>query len=248
MSKLELMKKINSTFNVPEFKFDPRYHSYRYRGVVLPSVTKVTGRWKKPFDAPKVAERVAAREGRTVEDVLAEWKQAGEVASRHGTEVHAMIEAYLGNGRWVRSSDPLSNARMEAFLDWWNRNAMGITPLALELRVFSKLMKIAGTMDFLGMDDETGRLVIIDWKTNKRFRTDKDHSFDNLQGPFRHLPDNEHNNYSLQTSLYKLILEEHGFDVGSMIILHLTADQKPKAMPYNALDFSGQIAEALRAA
>lgn len=91
-----------------------------------------------------------------------------------------------------------------------------------EVRMYSIDYKLAGTIDCLALNLETGKLVIFDWKTNnvpfnRRFKNKI------LKEPFDYLWDTAFNKYCLQLSLYKTILEkELGCEVEDLWIIHLT--------------------------
>jgi ATP-dependent exoDNAse (exonuclease V) beta subunit len=68
-----------------------------------------------------------------------------------------------------------------------------------------------------------GKIYILDWKTNKDF-TDDNHpkgTYEKLLAPFQEHFKNHLNEYSIQLSLYSLILEEWGFQVGGAYIVHI---------------------------
>ena len=68
-----------------------------------------------------------------------------------------------------------------------------------------------------------GKIFILDWKTNKEFKTD-DHPkgrYHKLLSPFDEFYENHHNEYSIQLSMYAAILEEWGFEVGGAYLVHI---------------------------
>lgn len=71
--------------------------------------------------------------------------------------------------------------------------------------------------------------MVGDWKTNEKIKTDKDHCFNYLQGPFSKWKENELNKYSIQISIYQLLLEEAGIFSNYGFVCHLpTGDAEPK--------------------
>jgi len=85
------------------------------------------------------------------------------------------------------------------------------------------------------------KLFIVDWKTNANFSHD-DHpkgTYEKLLNPFTELWKNHLNEYSIQVSLYSLILEEWGFDIRGAYLVHIGPDSE--ASMYKALDLKEQL-------
>lgn len=209
--------------------FEPEAHAYTLGGQSLTSVTRVVERLKPPFDADTIAAKVARRDGRTVEAVRAEWEDKKVVSQQRGTLVHAYIDATLTGQPWP-DDDPFlhSNPKlpeMEAFDAWWEQNRYHAHAVAAERVVGDATLGVAGTLDGLWYSERTGQYHIIDWKTNTRFGTDS--RWQTLRTPFADLPECELSTYSLQVSLYRLILERNVpalVRMGEGYIVHLGRD------------------------
>ena len=117
-----------------------------------------------------------------------------------------------------------------------------MTPVAQELRIWSLKYKLAGTIDTLFWYKD--KLIIGDWKTNKKFTFDTDFCYDNLITPFDNMFDNTHNRYSIQVSLYKLILREHGIETGPSFICWIPPNEED-AQFIPAKDYSNILYEYL---
>ena len=91
-----------------------------------------------------------------------------------------------------------------------------------EVRIYSKELKIAGTIDILAHDKRTDMYEIIDWKTGKSISTT---SFNGKMGTHpitSHLMDCKFVHYSMQLSLYRYLLEEYyGLNISNQLIAHL---------------------------
>jgi len=237
--------KLNAVFGIPGFRFDADKHRYTLDGEYLPSATGVIKRWKKPFDRDGIAARMAIKEGREAADIIKEWELKGKKATDLGTEVHTLIENYWAGRKPDSFMSDEAKKRFAAFLDFRKKKLPNLFVVDQEVRIFSRKYKCAGTLDFLGLNRRDGRLYLFDWKTNSKFRTDDERAFDRLLPPFDELDDNELNNYSLQISLYRLILrEEAGIDVPGGMILHLPAGGANPQM-YQAKDLTKEIGAAL---
>jgi hypothetical protein len=67
-----------------------------------------------------------------------------------------------------------------------------------------------------------GKIYILDWKTNKLFTTDENLKFkEKMLPPFENYFKTHLNEYSIQISMYALILEEWGFEIGGGYLVHI---------------------------
>ena len=73
MGKEEYLEELNKAFG--NFKFFEEDHHYEYKGQrVGISVTRLIEDYTNEFDADTIAEKVALKENKSVQDVLDEWK------------------------------------------------------------------------------------------------------------------------------------------------------------------------------
>lgn len=203
LQKLELFKD-------PLFVFDEKAHRYTYDGKPYTSVTQFISRFHKPFDSDYWAKKKAEEEGVSVETILERWAEINRRANEIGTATHLWAENYF-NGIWT----PLTNDmdiidRINKFNIIYATHLHHLNPVAFENRVFSKRWPIAGTMDALF--EYKGSLFIFDYKTNKKFTTTNPYN-ELLLEPFEDLQKTHLNEYSIQISLYSLILREVGIDI-----------------------------------
>jgi hypothetical protein len=117
-------------------------------------------------------------------------------------------------------------------------------PVAQELRVFHESTGLCGTLDFLGWHVPTQQLYVLDWKTNKAINSDRDTIWRMMWGPFKDLADHEHNTYSLQISLYRVLLEEAGLPTGGGAIVHLPPG-RAAAQVYKAIDYRSRLRDVI---
>ena len=215
-------------FDDPMFKFDEGSHKYTYcdetTGKVIQSFTSVTGfvdKFKEPFDSEYWAKKKAKQRGITKKAILLEWKEKGTTAAAFGTTIHQWIEDFYSNLKDTPKmpSDDMLIERIERFKELHNKRLHKLKPIFQEKRVFSRKWGLAGTLDGLFEFNDIPRVG--DWKTNKEFLTDDDFKgrFKKLLYPFEDLYDNSLNVYSIQVSLYRLIIEEEtGIDLGDGFI------------------------------
>lgn len=223
--------------------FDEASHSYTLDGQRLASVTSTIKRLQRPFDADKWAPIKARERGITEEAIRAEWAASAAASVAKGTRVHAHIEAVLRGREQPADADPFvalntQLAETRAFDDFW----AGLRPLVevnqTEWVIGEPELAIAGTLDALLYSPSTGQFHIWDWKTNKKFATSN--RFDKLLSPFSDYPDCELTRYSLQVSLYLLLLRRNTtLPLGPAYILHLAPEGT--ATVHKALDLSDRL-------
>jgi ATP-dependent exoDNAse (exonuclease V) beta subunit len=218
---IELLRNQLDCFEDIKFEFDPVAHRYTYEGEPFISVTRFIQQFHKPFEQDYWSKKKAEQAGVPQDWILAEWKKLNDYANEVGTDTHQWIEDYF-NQIWK----PLPNNldvihRINKFNKIYAKQLFKLEPLKFEVRVFSPKWKIAGMIDSLFL--YRGKIYILDWKTNKDF-TDDNHPkgiYEKLLAPFQDHFKNHLNEYSIQLSLYSLILEEWGFQVGGAYIVHI---------------------------
>jgi ATP-dependent exoDNAse (exonuclease V) beta subunit len=226
----ELILKDLDKFDDPNFIFDPVKHKYTYNGEEFISVTKFIQRFHKPFESDYWSKKKADEAGVPQDWILNEWKKLNDYANDVGTQTHNWIEDYF-NGIWNPLPDNLDVInRINKFNIIFAKQLHKLEPLKFELRVFSKKWKIAGMIDSLFI--YKGKIFIVDWKTNKDFTTDdhKKGKWEKLLYPFDEHWKNHLSEYSIQLSLYALILEEWGFEIGGAYLVHIGPDDEEAKM------------------
>lgn len=181
-------------------------HLYRDdRGRRYTSVTTWLKKFFPPFNAEGMAANIARRDGREVEDILAEWAAKRDAACAFGTRTHEIAEAVLlgepapHQPRDEREARAFFLARDYALaLRTWTADNGG--RLYVERVVADPDYLLAGTIDLqITFSDCTW---LIDWKTN----ADLQKSYGRGFAPVDHLPDSNKNKYALQLSTYERIL------------------------------------------
>lgn len=213
-------------FNDDNFSFDPAKHKYTYLGEDFISVTTFIQKFHKPFEQNYWSKRKADEAGVPQEWILNEWKKLNDYANEVGSETHEWIEDYF-NQKWRKLSTNLDIInRINKFNIIYAEKLHKLEPLAYEVRVFSKKWKIAGMVDSLFI--YRGKIYILDWKTNKKFTTDDTIKYkERLLAPFNDYFKSHLSEYSIQLSLYALILEEWGFEIGGAYLVHIGPGDEP---------------------
>lgn len=221
-------------------------HTYSCGKRRLEAVGSLVKRVTPPFDADKVAERVARRDGRTTAAVKAEWAQKRDVACDKGHLVHAGVKHALcavmaGKPEAVKANGSAPR-EFHHWLDWWAGAGQFLKPIAVECVVGDVELGFAGTFDTLFESSKTNQYHAFDWKSNNRFDTESPYG-DRMLPPFEDLPSCHHVHYSLQVELYALALEREGRKVGPGWLVHLS---EAGAKPYKALDLRRRAEEWVR--
>lgn len=214
-----------------QIKFNPNYHTYYLNGQKMQNVTKVIKQFQKPFDKYSVANRVAQKQNRSIDEIIAEWEAKGEASRQLGTRVHSHIENVLRNR--PSEDDPflgLNQTQLlpeeKAFNELWGymsdeEVADPIDVYQVEWVVGDKNLNVAGTIDSVLYLPDNKTYHIWDWKTGK-FDTSNPYR-KKLLGAFDDLDDCKLNYYSLQLSLYRLILERNTkLQMGDSYLVHLS--------------------------
>ena len=184
-------------------------------GKHLQSVTTFIGSYFPKFDTEKMAVKCAGKKpkytGMTAEDIKEAWADEAHRGQTEGTNTHAYAECLL-NGWFDRL--PVPRSEREAML--FKQVARSVISLeerfqfvSSEEIIFSPKLGIAGTMDLLMLDGESGDLIILDWKQNKEISMSN--RWENGYPPVDHVEASDYAKYSLQLNLYEKILREEKY-------------------------------------
>ncbi len=238
ITKEEILEKLKY-YDDEEFKFDVESHTYRYKGEKMYGTTSFLDRFVKKFDAEYWSKKKAEKLGITQEAMLAEWDATRDRACDLGHCVHDYIENFYEKNCTDRTEDEEANERIEKFHTIYEARLKALESVGSEIKVFSKKWNLAGTIDKIYLYQNS--IVLGDWKTNKQIKTDKDFIFGNakLLYPFEKYKEHELNKYSLQLSIYALLLEEAGIFVDYCFICHIP--KKGDAKIYKLIDFRAEL-------
>ena len=206
------------------------YETKNVRAHDFTSVTTFVGTLFPKFDEDTISKKCALKRGVTQEEVLKEWHDKRDKACDFGTRVHEMCENYiLGNDI---SSTVMSDEEKPFFMSAYKYiydkiiSNDNLKVIEAEKIVFSEGFKLAGTIDLLLYDKEQKKVVILDWKTNKKL--DFSNNF-NQYGlyPIDDMDDTNYNHYKVQLNIYRTLLELEGYFPAnteySLKIVHITS-------------------------
>jgi hypothetical protein len=189
----------------------------------FPSVSKIIKKFHKPFDAEGMALKMSKGDPEGQAQLLAEWKQAGELSTNMGSRVHFELESdligrfenykevrqpiFTINEEQQRKSDNMIKAGKE-FLDLMLER--GAVLLDTEIVLGDPEEQYTGQPDkvWLMMNKEKTNFgfVTTDWKTNQPKNFEVHHYTGRLYSPFNEYHDNALGHYFLQLPLYGRLL------------------------------------------
>jgi len=179
-------------------EFLPEPHEYYFTCLngekkQFKGATSLIGDYTNYFDRNKISKGVAARDGKSQQQVLDEWAENNKVAIDLGNYVHDALENFVKTGEIV--DDALISSFVRSY------ESMGLTPLAAEWTIFDETIERASSIDgnFLAPD---GRYVIVDYKTNRKGVDYDSYKDQRMVFPLQGLYDSKYSSYSLQVSLY----------------------------------------------
>lgn len=231
----------------PNFRFDEESHTYTYINPVtgkpiqkFQPVTNFLDQFKQKFDSERISFFVARKQGVSQSSILEQWANKGKVATTLGSAVHKWIEDYYSGLDPADHPDPRVMDRVQKFKEIYAARLHKLSAVKQEFRLFSRKWNIAGTTDILFKLDPD--YYVGDWKTNENFwtndRPNPKAANKKLLYPFEDLYENSLNLYSIQLSLYRLLLqEEAGFETkGAFLVwigpekpeLHKTVDLRDR--------------------
>lgn len=187
--------------------FDKESHTYHHKsGEQYYGFTSLIKKYEKPFDRDNIAKGVAFKQGRSVEDVLAEWKEKADVSIEYGNLIHDSYEEMFKNGT-VNPACETELLNIQNLL-----SSFGLKVVRSELIIYKEDIKRASAIDVVALNEQ-GQIVVCDFKTNKDGVDFESYKDERLLYPLRHLAASKYDKYSLQVSMYQQVLIDAGFDV-----------------------------------
>lgn len=226
------------TTDFKQIKLNEDLHRYYLNGRELTGVNAKIRTLEKPFDAQAIAEKTARKQGKTVEQVFAEW----EAAKLLGINTHKHIQEML-LGKNGKPTDPFLSlntkpAEFTAFDVFWAQLSQMVSyeKKHVEWIIGDDELGLAGNLDTMFFSPTTGQYHIWDWKTGK---FTLDNQFACLFHPFNDLDASKLNIYSLQVSAYRLMVERNtGLILGDSYLVHLSSLGHTV---YPAIDYRGRL-------
>ena len=214
MTKKECLQKLNKAFGDFKFFEDGHYYKYKDKDVGI-SVTRFIEEYANEFDSEAVAEKVAIRDNKTIKEVLDEWEYKNAFSCEKGSTCHEFAQS-LWSGKeynellfdcsleYLKAVNKIQVQAKQFYKDYKER----LEHLADEYIIGSEEYDIASAIDHLFINKLTGKLVLVDYKTNSDIHKNEKYAKD-MKPPLNHLKDFTLNHYFIQLSIYKYLVEKY---------------------------------------
>ena len=234
MTRDEMLKVLKDSFKDFKFYEDGHYYTYKDKPVGV-SVTRFIAEYENEFDQWGVAQKVALKENRPVEDILAEWKYKADFACAKGTTCHEFSQSlwsgeeynelmFDGSIEFLKSVNLIQAQAKQFKKDYQDH----LEHLQDELVVGSAEYDIASAVDHLFYNKLTGGLVLVDYKTNSTLKGYNDDIknrkyIKKMKVPLHKIDDDALHHYYIQLSIYKFLIEKYtGLKVEEMFIVYMS--------------------------
>ena len=158
------------------------------------------------------------------------WTENGTCAAGQGTVMHLQFELYH-NGDECDQTIP----EFPQFLKFFKADYPHYEAYRTEWSIFDRDVWVAGQIDLVVKDTNTGELVMIDYKRCKDPLDENTNCWGRYGAPpFSQVPDTPWGHYAIQQNIYKWILRKnYGITLSKMFLLQLycTKDYSVVAMP-----------------
>ena len=230
MTRDEMLKVLKDSFK--DFKFYADGHYYECKGKrVGISVTTFIHEYCNEFDAEGMAEKVANRDGKTVQQVLDEWAYKRDFSCEKGTTCHEWSQSLWSGAEYKPLLFDESKEYMSALdkiknqaVNFKNDYQEHLEHLIDELPIGSEEFNIASCVDHLFYNKLTGGLVLVDYKTNSLMEGYNKKAYKKaMKVPLSHINDDALHHYYIQLSIYKFLIEKYtGLKVDEMFIVYMS--------------------------
>lgn len=241
----DLRQRIYTSFS--DLEFVEATHQYFISGEEYRSVSSIIEEFGHPFDSDEKSKSVAKKRGITPEEVLKEWKYTNRKSTVNGSLTHEFLEGNV----WLKCGHPELmpedvrrrnyiesegwlipySAKEEAGQKFLDSLPESMIPIGAEFKMSSKYTglktRYAGTTDLLFYfnDNKNPGIVIADWKSNKDIRKDYVRNKGIMMlPPFEDLYDEPLGHYTLQFSMYQIMLESIGLKILGRRLIWLKDD------------------------
>lgn len=204
--------------NQSKLEFEAESHKYTFNGQILTSVSTIIHHYSTPFDVDgSITARKAAENGLTIQEQKEAWMKIGKDSRDRGTAFHADAEEYI---KTKKIPDTVNKKLIKQFS---KIKFKGL--LFPEVRLFNTNFSMAGTTDLIEVFSDNS-ISLVDFKTNQAKKMSRFSFGRKMLYPLHNIWDSVLDRYELQISSYAYMLEEAGWWVKSMKILHVDIDKQ----------------------
>jgi ATP-dependent exoDNAse (exonuclease V) beta subunit len=207
---------------------EPTHTYYLNNSPVSISGTGFLHLFFEPFNSAKTAEELVKKAkvgtkyyGKTVQEIIEMWNSG----TNAGTIMHKNIEDFWnGMNKLEDIGDKSKFGLFQQCYGWLKK--LGLEPFRTEWIIYDEDYDIAGSIDFVAKNPQTGKYWVIDWKRSNQLRRN---SFGNKcgLGPCSDIEDCNGFHYQIQVNLYRHILEKrYGIEIEQCSVINLHPDGK----------------------
>lgn len=227
----------NTTLSFPQdedIDFFAKEHIYVYKKFIqLNAVSDIISMFFKKFDSIGWSRKKALENGISQRCQLEQWDCKGAESREVGTYLHEQIHKYLVrenpdftyhflyNGEEVHVDKMVDITTEYSYFKKF-LNEENVVSFRTEWQIFDPVLRIAGTIDFLGRNGN--EFDLYDWKRSDKidkYATVWNYGINGLES----IPDTRYYHYCLQLNMYKYILEKN-YDIAInkmyLVVLHPT--------------------------
>ena len=189
----------NSNFTIK----DNGWNDFRYKNKKLMAVTTYISKNFRPyFDALKWSEIKAKELNMTQDEVLEMWEDKKKRYVNLGTECHSFANKFIEDNKILtEDTDELISKKKNDFKTFYNTALRTTEIIEREFRIFSEKMRLVGNPDLILFSNDT--IIICDYKFSEKMKLVE---YETLCEEFSDIYSNDYSIYSIQLSLYKLLL------------------------------------------
>ena len=189
--------------------FNKEDHTYSKNGKPYLSGSTFAHMFEKEFPRDAIAQKVADKNGKEVDDVLAGWDSKGEISLQYGTLIHKCIET------WCQYGEVPNNEYLKSIVEDWEE-VFGNDPID-----FNELFIQDDVHQLCGVADAVGDYTLYDWKTG-----DIHQKISHTLG--KEFPNDRLSLYTLQLNFYRYIIEQNGGKINHLVIGWLNGEHWEK--------------------
>lgn len=189
--------------------FNKEDHTYSKNGKPYLSGSTFAHMFEKEFPRDAIAQKVATRDEKKVDDVLAGWDSKGEISLQYGTLIHKCIET------WCQYGEIPNNEYLKSIVEDWEE-VFGNDPID-----FNELFIQDDAHQLCGVADAVGDYTLYDWKTG-----DIHQKVSHTLG--KDFPNDRLSLYTLQLNFYRYIIEQNGGKINHLVIGWLNGEHWEK--------------------
>lgn len=189
--------------------FNKDDHTYSKNGKPYLSGSTFAHMFEKEFPRDTIAQKVADRDDKEVDNVLAGWDSKGEISLQYGTLIHKCIET------WCQYGEVPNNEYLKSIVEDWEE-VFGNDPID-----FNELFIQDDVHQLCGVADAVGDYTLYDWKTG-----DIHQKIQHQLG--KDWPNDRLSLYTLQLNFYRYIIEQNGGKIKNLVIGWLNGEHWEK--------------------